>query len=312
MTTRATMPIVIAGPTASGKSALALSLAVRLGGEIVCADSRQIYDGMRIASAAPSDDERARVPHHLYGSVGDDVMTAGAWSAHADALLHDIRERGRVPIFVGGTGLYLRAWRVGIKDRGDPLVRARLHEEAALLGTAALHARLVQADPAAGAAISAADRVRVVRALEIFEVSGQPRGAVELVALPARFDAHWLLVDAPLDVLEPRISARASAMFAAGVVDEASALAARLPSGHRLLDTIGVKEAIDVAAGLSSTTAAIERTTLRTRQYARRQRTWFKKEGWWQRLNAASPDLLGEALRLLVVVESLSLGERQR
>lgn len=303
--TTSMLPIVIAGPTASGKSALALALAERVGGEIVCADSRQLYQGMRIASAAPSDDELTRIPHHLFGiNPPDELMTAGAWAARADAIVSDIRRRRRVPIVVGGTGLYLRAWRVGIEERGDPLVRARLDEEAAREGTAPLHARLRAADPDAAAAISPADRVRLVRALEILEVSGQPRGAIDQRALPPRVPAHWLLVDAPLEVLEPRIRARAGVMFSnghgsEGIVDEASALAARLPAAHRLLDTIGVKEALDVASGFLSVDDAVARTTVRTRQYARRQRTWFKSEGWWQRLDATSPALLDDALTVL-------------
>lgn len=293
--TSAPLPIVLAGPTASGKSALALELAVRLGGELVCADSRQLYQGMRIASAAPSEQERARVPHHFFGEVSPhEVMSAGSWAARADVLVKDIAARGRVAIVVGGTGLYLRAWRVGLQQRGDGAVRARLDAEAAQLGTAALHARLVQADPAAAAAISPADRVRVVRALEIFEVTGLPRGAVDLFALPPRVQASWLLLDAPLDVLEPRMRARAEAMFAIGIVEEARALAAQLPPGHQLLDTIGVKEALD--SRVLSLEAAVAGTTLRTRQYARRQRNWFKKEGWWLRLDATSATLLDDAI----------------
>lgn len=298
-----TTPIVVAGPTASGKSALALALALRKQGEIVCADSRQLYQGMRIASAAPTQDERARVPHHLYGVVPpEDHMTAGAWSARADAIVDDIRARGHVPIIVGGTGLYLRIWRVGIEECFDPRVRSRLNDEAALCGSAALHRRLRNVDPAAAAVISPNDCVRVVRALEIFEVSGRPRGAVDLRALPPRVNAHWLMVDAAIDALEPCMRARAAAMFAAGpagIVDEARALAARLPPAHRLRHTIGVKEALDVAAGALLVPEAVARTTARTRHYARRQRTWFKKEPWWRRLDAAAPNLLEEALALL-------------
>jgi tRNA dimethylallyltransferase len=287
-------PIVIGGPTASGKSALALALAERLGGELVCADSRQVYAGMAIAAAGPTDEERRRAPHHLYGEVDPAAtMTAGAWASRADALIAAIGARGRVPLLVGGTGLYLRAWRVGLEEPGDGAVRARLEDEADRHGIDALHARLGRVDAKAAAAIAPTDRMRIVRALEIFEVSGRPRGAVDLSARPPRpiaAQARWLLVDAPLEVLEPRIRARAEQMFAAGIVDEARALRERLAgveTAARLLETLGVKEALAVADGALGLEEAITRTSLRTRQYARRQRTWFKKEAFWQRLDTA-------------------------
>lgn len=295
--------VVIAGPTASGKSALALSLAEKLDGEIVCADSRQLYQGMRVASAAPDESDRVRVRHHLYESVPPEgaAMTAGAWAALADDVVTAIQERRRTPILVGGTGLYLRAWRIGLAEPSDPLVRARLDDEAAR-DLAASYARLRDVDPHAAAAIEPTDRLRIVRALEIFEVAGRPRGATNPLArapreLAAR--ARWLLVDAPLEQLEPLMRARAEHMFQAGrIVDEARALAARLPAGHRLLETLGVREALDVANGTLTTAEAVRKTTLRTRQYARRQRTWFKKEPWWRRL-AAPPDV-DAALRALL------------
>jgi tRNA dimethylallyltransferase len=289
--------IVIAGPTACGKSALALHIAEDIGGEIVCADSRQLYQGMRIASAAPDDADHARVPHHLYESVPPEgpAMTAGAWAARADALVTEIQARGRVPILVGGTGLYLRAWRIGLEEPSDPVVRARIDGEATA-DLAAAYERLRSVDRDAADAIEATDQMRIVRALEIFEVSGRPRGAFNPLAKPMRpiaADATWLLLDAPLDALEPLIRARAARMFStAGIVEEVQALAARLPAGHKLLDTLGVAEALDVAGGRATRDDAVTRTTLRTRQYARRQRTWFKKEPWWRRLDALAPDVV--------------------
>ncbi len=237
-----TTPLVIAGPTASGKSALALALAERVGGEIVCADSRQIYAGMPIATAAPSADERARVPHHLYGAVPpEDTMTAAAFSDRADTLAAEIAARGRVPVLVGGTGLYLRAWRLGL----DP--------------------------------------------------PGAPRDMDAMLRRAPRVHARWFLVDAPLPFLEPRIATRARAMFDAGLAGEARALRERLGPAHRLLDTLGVAEALALVDGRCTLDEAVARTAVRTRQYARRQRTWFKKEPWWTRLDAAALDV--EALR---------------
>lgn len=291
------LPLVIAGATASGKSALALRLAEVLHGEIVCADSRQIYGRLAIAAAGPTDEERARVPHHLYGTADPkDTVTAGAWAARCDEAVREIGARGRLPIVVGGTGLYLRAWRVGLEAPTDPVVRARLDDEAGRVGSAALHARLTQVDPEAAAAISPGDRLRVVRALEIFEVKGGPRGATDLSRLPARVDACWILVDAPLSELEPSIRVRAEAMFAGGIVDEAVALERHLGPGHRLLETLGVAEALALARGALSVTDAVTRTALRTRQYARRQRTWFKKEPWWQLLPRPSAGRLESAV----------------
>jgi tRNA dimethylallyltransferase len=296
VTPRPRLPVVIGGPTASGKSALALALAEEFEGELICGDSRQVYAGMRIAAAGPSDDERARVPHHLYGEIDPrTTMTAGAWAARADEIVDDILARGRLPLIVGGTGLYLRAWRVGLEEPSDPAVRARLDDEAERLGAPVLHARLAHVDPEAAAAIEPGDRLRVVRALEIVELKGGPRGARDLAALPPRREALWLLVDAPLDVLEPRIRARAEHMFASGIVEESAALAALLDPGHRLLETLGTEEAVAVRSGTLTVDDAVAKTALRTRQYARRQRTWFKKEPWWTRLDAASPSIVEDA-----------------
>lgn len=228
--------VVLGGPTTAGKSALALRLAVEEDGEIVCADSRQIYTGLSIAAAGPTDDERARVPHHGFGVVdpAGEPMSAGRFVAFADRCIADILERDRLAIVVGGTGLYLRAWRLGLdapREAGEPR-----RDMAAFL-------------------------------------ERPPRQ----VAAGAR----WLLVDAPLETLEPRIRARAESMFSAGIVEEAARLRERLPPEHALLQTLGTAEALALMDGTLDREGAIARTTLRTRQYARRQRTWFRRESWW-------------------------------
>ncbi|MCC7072374.1 MAG: hypothetical protein IT383_13680 [Deltaproteobacteria bacterium] len=230
--------VVIGGPTGAGKSAHALRLALELGGEIVCADSRQLYAGLPIASAGPTSDERTRAPHHGYGTVDplDPPMSAGRFVEIADALVTEIHARGRVAVLVGGTGLYLRAWRFGLDAPRQPGEPPR--DMAAFLTRA-------------------------------------PRACAA--------NARSLLVDATLDELEPRLRARAARMFDEGLVDEALALRARLPADHPLLHTIGTEEALALADGTLDRVAAIARTVLRTRQYARRQRTWFKKEPWWER-----------------------------
>lgn len=228
--------VVVGGPTAAGKSALALRLARALGGEIVCADSRQLYRGLAIAAAGPTSDELARASHHGYGAV-DPLgvpMSAGGFVDVADATVAGILGRGRIAILVGGTGLYLRAWRFGLDAPRHPDDPAR--DMAAFLR-------------------------RPPRAL----------------AAGARF----VMVDATLTELEPRLVARAARMFATGIVEEALALRARLPPEHALLRTIGTAEALALADGALSLADAVARTARRSRQYARRQRTWFKKEPWW-------------------------------
>ncbi|HEY4222664.1 MAG TPA: hypothetical protein VGO62_15015, partial [Myxococcota bacterium] len=216
-------------------------LAAKLGAEIVCADSRQVYAGMAISTAQPSAADRARIAHHLYGALDParDAMNAGRFTRDADALVDAIHARGKHAILVGGTGLYLRAWRVGLDEHSD------------------MNA---------------------------------------LLARPPRRPAIWLLVDAALEVLEQRIRSRTQAMFAGGLVDEARALAHHLPAGHALLGTLGITEALALASGALDRDAATAQTGIRTRQYARRQRTWFKKEPWWSRLDGSSDALVDDAM----------------
>ena len=294
-------PIVIAGPTGAGKSDVALALAARRRGAIVCGDSRQVYAGMRVASAGPSVDDEARAPHFGFHALPPEApFTAGDFVAACDAWIDAAAAAGATPFVVGGSGLYLRAWRHGLDDAppADAAVRAGLEGERARLGTAALHARLAAVDPAAAAKIEPVDAVRVVRALEIFALTG--RKPSELRAShgrrdapgAVRRDARFILLEAPMEWLEPRLRARARAMFAAGLVDEARALRARLPAGHKLLATMGVEEALQVADGEATVDAAVDAVARRQRAYARRQRTWFRGEPWWQRFDASRDDLV--------------------
>lgn len=286
--------VVIGGQTASGKSALALRLATEASdgviGELVCADSRQVYAGLRIAAAGPDDKERAHAPHHLYGAFdpGTSTVNAGVFIDAADRAIANILARGRRAIVVGGTGLYLRSLRLGLDEAppGDPAVRARLQAEFEARGlpalVEALRARVLDVD-----GIDLQNPVRVLRALEIVEAGGN-LGARDLDALlrrpprPHVDDAAWWLVSPPQGVVEQDIAARARRMFEGGIVDEARALAAHLPAGHHLLATIGTEEALAVAGGALDVEGAIAAVIIRTRQYARRQRTWFRREPWWQ------------------------------
>lgn len=294
-------PWVIAGPTASGKSALAIDLAERLGGEIVCGDSRQVYAGMRVGAAGPSDAERRRVPHHGYHEVDPrETYDAGRFLVDTDRHIADIQARGRVPLIVGGSGLYLRSWRFGLPDvpPSDAAVRARLEAELREQGPGVLHARLQRIDPSGSARIASGDGVRIVRALEIWEVSGRAPSELRpgYEGASPRHEARWLLLEAPAPWLEGRLAARAQEMFAAGLPEEALALVERVGRDHRLLGTMGYEEALGVAEGTLTAAAALERTVTRQRQYARRQRTWFRKETWWTRVDAsaARARLLGQ------------------
>jgi len=273
--------LVIAGPTASGKTGLALDLARRLGGEIVNADSQQVYRGLDVGTAKPSPAERAEIPHHLLDLVepGED-MDAARWARLADAAIADVVGRGRLPVVTGGTGLYVRALLHGVVEAPgrDPALRARLEAEAAALGRHALHARLAAVDPAAAVRIRENDLVRIVRALEI---AAGGRTQTELHAAHAfaqdRYEARLLALDPPRAELHARIEARARAMFERGLLDEARALRGR-PGAAPARLPIGYAEAIAVVDGALALEEAIRRVALAHRRYARRQVIWLRRE----------------------------------
>lgn len=282
--------IFVGGQTASGKSALALQLARDLDGELVAADSRQVYAGLTIASAGPSDDERSQCRHHLYGAFdpATTTLTAGEFVAAADAAMKDIVGRGKVAIVVGGTGLYLRSLRLGLSPDlpKDDDLRRQLDERLRTEGLSALVTQLRNADAVAAARIDLHNPVRVVRALEIALLGGDAGGRdvdtmLQQPPRPLLHEAVWWRVEPQADVIEAAIARRVDAMFAAGLVDESAALAARLPAEHPLLSTMGTEEGLRVHRGEFSVRDAAAVVVTRTRQYARRQRTWFRKEPWW-------------------------------
>jgi tRNA dimethylallyltransferase len=274
--------LVIAGPTASGKTALAIALARRLGGEIVNADSQQVYRGLDVGTAKPTAAERAAAPHHLLDVVEPgEGMDAARFVALADAAIAGIAARGRLPIVAGGTGLYLRALLHGVvaAPGRDPALRARLEEEAARVGRPALHARLAALDPAAAARIRPNDLVRVVRALEIAAGGRRPS---ELHAGHAfqedRYAATLLALDPPRAELHPRIDARVREMFASGLLDEARALVARTAGALPPKLPIGYAEAAAVLRGELPVEEAVRRVQVAHRRYARRQVIWLRRE----------------------------------
>jgi tRNA dimethylallyltransferase len=274
--------LVISGPTASGKTQLALGLAARLHGEIVCADSQQLYRGLDVGTAKPTPEQRELVPHHLLDVVDPgEAMDAARWCRLADEAIRAIAGRGKVPLVVGGTGLYLRALLHGVVEAPgrDPALRARLEEEAAQKGRAALHERLTGVDPQAAARIAPNDLVRIVRALEIAE-SGQTQS--ELFAThrfaEQRYEARLWALDLPRSELHRRIDARVVEMFEGGLLEEARALVARFGLKVPPKLPIGYGEAIACVCEEMPISEAIRSVQVATRRYARRQVIWLRRE----------------------------------
>ena len=272
---------VLAGPTASGKTGLAVEVALRLGAEILSADSQQLYRGLDVGTAKPTPGERAAAPHHLLDLVEPgEGMDAARWAALADDAIRAIAGRGRVPLVVGGTGLYLRALLHGVVEAPgrDPVLRARLEADAERFGRAALHARLAEVDPGAAARIRPNDLVRVIRALEIAE-GGRTQSDLfaEHRFAPRRYRYRLLALDVPRPELHRRIEARARAIAAGGIVEEARALVARFgPALPKL--PIGYVDAVACARGEIDVAELARRIAADHRRYARRQLIWLRRE----------------------------------
>lgn len=275
--------LVIAGPTASGKTAAALMLARALDGELVGADSVQVYRGFDVGSAKPTAEELGGVPHHLLDVLDPDgFIDAVIYAQLADDAIAEIAARGRLPIVVGGTGLWIRALVRGLLDvpAPDPVIRASLEAEIDRRGSPALHARLAEVDPLAAAAIHENDAFRIVRALEIFKQTGVPAGALRAAhALGApRYETFFATLELDAAELLPRIEARTDAMLAAGWVDEVRGLLARWPRGARAFGSVGYRQLVEHLCDGVPMDETRRRIVKATRVYARRQRTWFAGE----------------------------------
>jgi len=275
---------LIAGPTASGKSALALRLARALGGEIVNADSMQIYADLRILTARPSLEDETAAPHHLFG-VADaaDAWSVGRWLRAAGAVLAGIRARGRAAIIVGGTGLYFRALTIGLSDIPaiPPEARAGAQNLYDDLGEAAFRARLERIDPAAAARIGAGDRQRLTRALEVFEATGRALSDWRGRARPILAPGAWrgLVIEPPRQALYARCDARLRDMIEAGALQEVARLTARgLDPAAPAMRALGVAPFAAHLRGETSLEAALETARGDTRRYAKRQLTWFRRQ----------------------------------
>ncbi len=274
--------LVLSGPTASGKTEAALALARRFPLEIVNADSMQVYRGMDIGTAKPTGAERGDVPHHLIDVADpDEEYSAGRFVSEADAAIRGIVSRGRVPLLAGGTGMYIRALRKGLDPLpSDPAVRAMLSRRWEAEGGAALHAELARLDPGSAAKIHPADRVRVIRALEIAAVSGRPPSALRVSWGGAgRYRVLFLALDPGREEMYARIDRRVDAMIRAGLVEEVRGLLSR-GYGPELksMGALGYRHmASHLLRGvpLEEAAAAMKRDT---RGYAKRQMTWLLGE----------------------------------
>ena len=275
--------LVLTGPTAAGKSELAMAVARALAAEIVSADSAMVFRGLCVGTAKPSVGERAAVPHHLIDlREPDQPFSVAEYRPLAERAIRAIAARGRVPLLVGGTGLYMRQ----VLEARElppvpphPALRAALAREVEARGPEALHGQLAAVDPVAAAAIPAANARRVIRALEVFRVSGKPISAYWTPDRAYRLPACVLVCDRPRETLGARIAARARAMLASGLIAEVRALlAAGVPPQAQSLQALGYKETV-AWLGTGSPVAALEQALIRaTVRYAKRQRTWWRSD----------------------------------
>ena len=273
---------VIAGPTGAGKTDLAVALAERLGAEIVSADSQAVYRHFDLGTAKPEPGQLARVPHHLVSVVEPtEPFSAARWAALADAAIADIAARGRRVLVVGGTGLYVRALLHGLTDTPpDPQVRRALEEEARRLGPEAMHRRLAKVDPEAASKLAVADVRRVVRALEIHATTGAPPSELRAAHAfrAARYPARIHFLDPPREELEQRLESRTRRMFERGLVKETARLVDRGFRESAPMRSVGYRQALAVLDGELTPEQAERETFLESRRYAKRQRTWFRRE----------------------------------
>lgn len=276
--------VVICGPTASGKTALALQLAEHFAVEIISADSRQVYRRMDIGTAKATAEERSRVRHHLVDVVDpDEDFTAADFLLRGRAALAEIVRRGRLPLVVGGTGLYIEALLRGLVDApgADPDLRRELAQWEKKHGPGSLHERLQAVDPVLAEQLAPRNLVRIVRALEVFYQSGQRLSELQArhAAVPSPFRVVTIGLAPQRELLYERIDQRVEAMMAAGLLTETEALLASGSSPQlKALQTIGYRECVDHLAGNTSLQEAVGLIQRNSRRYAKRQMTWFKRD----------------------------------
>ena len=273
--------LALVGPTAAGKTELALAVAERFGAEVVSADAMLVYRGMDIGTAKPTPEERARVPHHLVDLVDQgEEFSVARFQPLARAAISEVLGRGRVPLLVGGSGLYFQA----VVDDfvfppTDRAVRARLEAEAAAVGLPELYRRLAAADPSAAARIQPGNLRRTVRALEVMELTGRTFSSFRaaLDAPVSRYRLTVLGLDPGAELLRARVAERVAAMAEAGLVEEVRRLAER-PLSRTARQALGYKELLDAMEQGTPIPEALEAVVRRTRAYARRQLAWFRRD----------------------------------
>ncbi|MBM9507179.1 tRNA (adenosine(37)-N6)-dimethylallyltransferase MiaA [Actinacidiphila acididurans] len=293
--------IAVVGPTAAGKSDLGVALAKTFGGEVINADSMQLYRGMDIGTAKLAPAERDGVPHHLL-DIWDVTETANVadYQRLARAEIDRLLAAGCVPVLVGGSGLYVRAALDVLEFPGtDPAVRARLEDELRALGSGALHTRLAAADPEAARAILPSNGRRIVRALEVIEITGRPFTA-NLPSHESVYDTVQIGVDVPRPELDDRITRRVDRMWDAGLVAEVRTLeAAGLRDGLTASRALGYQQMLAALAGECTEQEARAETVRATKRFARRQDSWFRRDPRVRWLTSRGQELTDDALTLL-------------
>ncbi|MGW3959708.1 tRNA (adenosine(37)-N6)-dimethylallyltransferase MiaA [Amycolatopsis sp. NPDC005003] len=296
------VPLAVVGPTATGKTALAVDLARELGGEVVNADAMQLYRGMDIGTAKATEAERRGVPHHLLDVLDvTETASVAAYQRHARAEIERLLAAGKVPVLAGGSGLYVQAVLDDLRFPGtDPAVRARLDAEAEQLGTPALYTRLGERDPAAAAKILPTNTRRIVRALEVIEITGEPFSANLPQPGPARYGTVVIGVDRTPEELDERVNERVVRMFEAGLVDEVLELEKRgLREGKTASRALGYQQVLAELDGEGDFEAAAAATAQATRRFVRKQRSWFRRDQRIHWFDGADPALAARVLDTL-------------
>lgn len=303
--------LLIAGPTAAGKTALSLAAAEILGGDIINADSMQVYDGLPLITAQPDAGERARAPHHLFGTI-DPAMrySVGEWTRDALALITECRARGRVPVLVGGTGLYFNALVRGLAPVPEigAVTRRRVADMLDAAGLSGLRAEALRLDPVAARRVEAADRQRLMRIVEVALETGRPLSAFQADTVAPLAAGTWrgIVIEPDREALYARIDHRFDSMLNAGALDEVAAFAARsldpdLPASKAL----GVPQLMSHLRGETTLDDAVSLAKRDSRRYAKRQGTWFRNQAAsWDRINTLDPAAARDALAVLLEGEA--------
>jgi tRNA dimethylallyltransferase len=294
------LPIFIAGPTATGKSELALALAERIGGEIISVDSMQVYRGLDIGTAKPSAGERARVPHHLIDICDlPETFDAAQFVQQAQRAVAEIRSRHRRPIFCGGTGLYFKAFLEGLGEAPATLAPLRTELEATPL--AELLAELQARDPATYEVIDRQNPRRIVRAMEVIRLTGKPFSAQRAEWGAAAATPNYFLIQRPGPELHARINRRVEEMFRRGLVTETQQLLERgLTENRTAMQAIGYRQVVEHLRGERGLGGTVELVKSRTRQFAKRQMTWFGRHARAQAIELNSGEAVDPVLAVLV------------